>query len=67
MGKIANTKVEFSLEKGGQAVSDVSNITQALKYTTPVNGVIKLYLYEKQEVLNVTVGDLGDMPSNSKL
>jgi len=47
MGKIANTKVEFSLEKGGQAVSDVSNITQALKYTTPVNGVIKLYLYEK--------------------
>jgi hypothetical protein len=39
--------VEFSLEKNGQPINDISNITQALKYTTPVNGVIKLYMYEK--------------------
>lgn len=47
MGKIANLAVEFALEKNGQPVSETSNITQALKYTTPVNGVIKLYLYDK--------------------
>ena len=47
MGKISNTDVEFSLEKGGRPINDISNITQALKYTTPVNGVIKLYLYDK--------------------
>jgi len=47
MGKIENTNFEFSLEKGGRPISDISNISQALKYTTPVNGVIKLYLYEK--------------------
>jgi hypothetical protein len=47
LGKIDNTNVEFSLEKNGQPINDISNITQALKYTTPVNGIIKLYLYEK--------------------
>lgn len=47
MGKVENLEVEFSLEKGGRPVSDSSNITQALKYTTPVNGVVKLYLYNK--------------------
>lgn len=45
MGKVTNTNVEFALEKGGRPVSDSSNITQALKYSTPVNGVLKLYLY----------------------
>lgn len=47
MGKIANLNVDFSLQKNGQAVSDVSNITQALKYSSPVNGVLKLYLYDR--------------------
>ena len=47
MGKISNLEVDFTLEKNGQPVSETSNITQALKYTTPVNGVIKLYLYER--------------------
>ena len=30
-------------------INDVSNVTQASKYTTPVNGVIKLYMYEREE------------------
>lgn len=47
MGKIENTNLEFALEKGGRPISDISNISQALKYTAPVNGIIKLYLYEK--------------------
>jgi uncharacterized protein (DUF111 family) len=47
MGKVKDTNVEFSLEKNGRPVSDTSNITQTLKYTKPVNGVLKLYLYEK--------------------
>ena len=47
MGKISHLEVDFALEKNGQPVSETSNITQALKYTTPVNGVIKLYLYER--------------------
>jgi hypothetical protein len=47
MGKIPNLFVDFALEKNGQPVSEASNITQALKYTTPLNGVIKLYLYDR--------------------
>lgn len=47
MGKIEDTNVEFSLEKNGKPINDISNITQALKYTAPINGVIKLYMYEK--------------------
>jgi hypothetical protein len=66
MGKISNTKVEFALEKAGQPVSDTSNITQALKYTSPVNGVIKLFLYEREEVSNFTAGDTAEA-SNSKI
>lgn len=45
MGKIENYNYELSLEKNGQPISDTSNISQALKYATPVNGVLKLYLY----------------------
>ena len=58
MKKIGDMNVEFSLEKNGRPVSDESNITQALKYSKPVNGVLKLYLYEKGEFLNVTVSQL---------
>lgn len=58
MGKIDTLDHELSLEKNGRPVSDTSNISQALKYTTPVNGVLKLYLYEKNEYLNVTVDNL---------
>ena len=47
MKKIKDLSVEFSLEKNGRPVSDESNITQTLKYTKPVNGILKLYLYEK--------------------
>ena len=47
MKKINDLNVEFALEKNGRPVSDESNITQALKYAKPVNGVLKLYLYEK--------------------
>lgn len=54
MEKITNTQVDFALEKNGQPLSDSSNITQALKYTTPVNGIIKLYLYEREDPMNLT-------------
>lgn len=30
-------------------INDVSNITQASKYAAPVNGVIKLYMYERED------------------
>jgi hypothetical protein len=49
LGKIQNTNVEFSLEKNGQPINDISNITQASKYTAPINGVIKLFMYEKED------------------
>lgn len=55
MGKIENTKVYFSLEKNGQPINEISNITQALKYTTPVNGVIKLYMYETEFLQNTNL------------
>jgi hypothetical protein len=45
MKKIENYNYELSLEKNGQPISDTSNISQALKYATPINGVLKLYLY----------------------
>lgn len=47
MGKINNTNYELALEKNGRPINETSNITQTLKYATPVNGVLKLYLYEK--------------------
>lgn len=49
LGKITHTNVEFSLEKNGMPINDISNVTQASKYTAPVNGVIKLYMYEREE------------------
>ena len=55
MEKIENLNVKFALEKHGNPVSDTSNITQALKYATPINGVLKLYLYHKNEYLNCSV------------
>ena len=66
MGKITNLEVELSLEKNGPPVNDSSNITQALKYSSPVNGVLKLYLYEKGEYQN-TQGTLLELHSTVKL
>lgn len=37
--------VSIALEKGGQKIQETSTVSQILKYTRPVNGVIKLYCY----------------------
>ena len=43
--KIKDMNVSVSLEKGGERINETSNISQILKYTRPVSGVIKLFLY----------------------
>lgn len=37
--------VSIALEKGGQKIHETSTVSQILKYTRPINGVIKLYCY----------------------
>ncbi len=50
LGKISHKNVEFCLQKNGQAINEISNISQAAKYATPINGVLKLYMYEKEDL-----------------
>lgn len=49
LNKIDNMNVSVALEKSGQYINETSTISQVLKYTRPINGVIKLYLYESGE------------------
>lgn len=42
--------VSVSLEMGGAKISEYSTISQVLRYTRPINGVIKLYCYENKKV-----------------
>ena len=44
--KIKDLNVSVSIEKGGNRINETSTISQVMKYTRPVNGVIKLYCYE---------------------
>ena len=41
--------VSISIEKGGQYINETSTVSQVLKYTRPINGVIKLYLYNTDQ------------------
>lgn len=52
--KIKDLNVEVSLEKGGPKISETSTISQVLKHARPVNGVIKLYCYERGVDANIT-------------
>lgn len=49
LNKIKNRNVSVSIEKGGDRINETSTISQVMKYTRPVNGVIKLYCYEDPE------------------
>ena len=44
--KVKDLNLSIALEKGGDRISSTSTISQVMKYTRPVNGVIKLYCYE---------------------
>ena len=46
--KIKDLNVSVSIEKAGDRISETSTISQVMKYTRPVNGVIKLYCYEEE-------------------
>ena len=46
MGKLSHSDVYIALERGGRAIGDDATMSQILKNVRPVNGVIKLYLYD---------------------
>lgn len=50
--------VSVSLEKGGERINETSTISQILKYTRPVNGIIKLFLYNDDENTNINTSKM---------